>query len=181
MSKTLPLVQKESASNEVVEILSGVEKKFGFIPNLIKVFASSPATLKAYLTLGELLESSSFSPEEQQIILLTVSRENRCDYCLAAHSMISAKMVNMDEKKLQAIRAGQPVEDDKHRALINFTESIIHERGFVDENTVKKFTAAGYSDQHVLEVILGVAMKTLSNYTNHIAETPIDPQFADFS
>jgi len=181
MSKILPPIQKESANEEVREILSSVEAKFGFIPNLIKVFASSPATLKAYLTLGSLLESTLFTAEEQQIILLTVSRENRCEYCMAAHSMISTKMVQMDPEKLKAIRAGEPVKNDKHRALIDFTENVVNERGYVAESTVKKFIAAGYSDQHVLEVILGVTMKTLSNYTNHIAQTPIDPQFSDFS
>ncbi len=181
MSKTLPLIQKESANDEVKELLSSVESKFGFIPNLIKVFASSPATLKAYLTLGSLLEETLFTAEEQQIILLTVSRENRCDYCMAAHSMIAAKMVKMEPEKLNAIRQSEPVKDDKHRALIEFTETVVNERGYAAENPVKKFIAAGYSDQHVLEVILGVTMKTLSNYTNHIAETPIDSQFSDFS
>ncbi len=181
MSQILPLVQKESANDEVKELMFNVESQFGFIPNLIKVFATSPATLKAYLTLGSLLEETLFTAEEQQIILLTVSRDNRHDYCMAVHSMISAKIIQMDFEKLNAIRQGKPVDDEKHRALIEFTETVVNERGYADQNVVKKFIAAGYSDQHVLEVILGVTMKTLSNYINHIADTPIDSQFSNFS
>ena len=177
---TLPLVDKDSASNEVLDILANVEKKFGFIPNLMKVLASSPSAIKAYLTLAELLESTKFTPEEQQIMLLTVSRENKCEYCLAAHSMISAKMVGMDSDKLVSIRDDKPLADSKHQELVTFTSEIVKKRGFVGAEAVKQFKDAGYSDQHVLEVLLAVTMKTLSNYTNHLSQTPIDPQFAQF-
>ena len=176
----LPLVDKDSASNDILDILSTVEKKFGFIPNLMKVLASSPSTLKAYLALAELLENTSFTPEEQQIMLLTVSRENKCEYCLAVHSMIAAKMVGMDSDKLASIRDGKLLTNSKHQELMTFTLEIVRKRGFVEPESVRRFKDVGYSDQHVLEVLLAVTMKTLSNYTNHISQTPIDPQFAQF-
>jgi len=177
----LPLVEKNEASNEVVEILQVVEKKFGFIPNLIRVLATSPSALQAYLTLADLVEKSAFTLEEQQIILLTVSRENKCGYCIAAHSMIATKMADMSKEKLEAIKKGDVLNDEKHQELCRFTAEIVEKRGFVTPDSVNRFLAAGYTDRHVLDILTAVAMKTLSNYANHVAETPIDVQFSEFT
>ncbi|PIT99459.1 MAG: carboxymuconolactone decarboxylase [Bdellovibrionales bacterium CG10_big_fil_rev_8_21_14_0_10_45_34] len=169
----------DDVSGEVKEILSAVEKKFGFAPNLMKVFASSAQTLKAYLALGDLVAATSFSPEEQQLILLTVSRENECGYCLAAHTMIATNLANVDSEKVSALKAGKNLQPDRHDRLVEFTSQVVKKRGFVTEEDVSKFKAAGFGDQQILEVILAVSMKTLSNYANHIADTPIDPQFSN--
>lgn len=177
---TLPLIEKSSAKPEAVAILDQVEKKYGFVPNLMKVFAGSPLALQAYVSLGELVAKSSFSPEEQQAILLAVSVENGCDYCVAAHSMIAEKMAGMPKDRLDALRDKAIINDKKINELVQFTKEVVAERGFVGKETIKRFLGVGYNEQHVLEVLLCVAMKTLSNYTNHIAETPVDQPFLDY-
>ena len=177
---SLILTKKENAKPESADILSGVEKKFGFIPNLMSVFADSPPALQAYLQLSDLISKSSFNPVEQQAILLAVSYENKCDYCVAAHSMMAAKMAGMPEEKLNAIRTGSAIDDRKINELVQFTKEVVEKRGFVSKDSIRRFQEVGYTNQHILEVILGVAMKTLSNYTNHIAETPLDPAFNEF-
>ena len=176
----LKITKKEEAKPASMEILANVEKKYGFIPNLMAVFANSPATLSAYTMLSEQIGKSAFSPEEQQAILLAASYENNCKYCMAAHSMIAAKIAGMHVDRLDSIRKGEPLDDEKIDELVRFTKEMVASRGIVSEASIKKFIDVGYTSQHIVEVILGVAMKTLSNYTNHVANTPLDSAFSEF-
>ncbi len=151
---------------------------FGTIPNLFGVFAESPALLEGYLQLAEILErSSDFDATEKQIVLLTTSFENGCDYCMAAHSTIS-KAQGVDDQVVSALRSGSELADPRHEALRSFTRTVVRERGWVPPAAVEAFLAAGYGQRHMLEVVLGVGMKTLSNFTNHLAQTPLDAAFS---
>ena len=168
---------KETAPQKSAELLAGVEKKYGFIPNLMGVFAESPATLKGYLAIGKIFDESSFSPTEQQLVILTASRINECRYCVAAHSAV-AGMQNIPADVIEAIRSDQLIADGKLQALRVFTAKVIENRGWVSEGETAAFLAAGYTKAQILEVILGLSFKTLSNFVNHIAETPLDDAFA---
>ena len=168
---------KETAQAESAELLGSAEKAFGFIPNLLGVFAESPATLKAYLTIGKIFDESSFSPTERQLVILAASRYNECDYCIAAHSKV-ASMQNVPADVVEAIRNDRPIADSKLEALRSFTTAVVEQRGFVSDDDTTSFLAAGYTKAQILEVILGISFKTLSNYTNHIADTPLDAAFA---
>lgn len=176
---TFKLHTLASAPAGSLPILEAANKGLGFIPNLYAHLAESPATLEAYKQLGALLEKSAFSPEEQQSILLAVSVENRCTYCVAAHSFIARNMVKVPADTISALRSGGALPNAKLNALATFTRAVVRERGWVaDSQELKGFFAAGYTKQHALEVILGVAMKTLSNYANHLTDTPVDAAFA---
>ena len=179
----MPLLQPltlETADEEGRELLGQVQKKYGFVPNLLGNLAHAPKTAQAYLTLGELLGETSFDATEQQVVLLAVSRYNRCEYCVGAHSAISA-MQNLPADVIASIRDDQPIADEKLEALRAFTTKVVDQRGWLSEADSDAFLAAGYDQRQILEVILGVAMKTISNYTNHIAETELDAAFADFA
>ncbi len=154
--------------------------KWGFVPNLIGLMAESPATVKAYVALTEALSETSFTPVEQQVITLAVSSENECTYCMAAHSAI-ARMAGMSEPDLEALREGQPMADDRLEVLRRYVTSVIRTRGWPSAEHQAAFKTAGYTTQQTLEVLVGVAMKTLSNYVNHLADTPLDSQFAGFA
>lgn len=167
----------ETAADSAREILAGAQKHYGFVPNLLGTMAEAPALLKAYTTLSRIFEESSFDAAERQVVLLTVSYENGCDYCIAAHSVI-AEMQRVPGPVVAAIRDGQPIPDPKLQALRRFTAAVVGTRGQPSDAEVDAFVAAGYGRQQVLEVVLGVGIKTLSNYTNHIAETPLDTAFA---
>ncbi|OAI17551.1 carboxymuconolactone decarboxylase family protein [Methylomonas koyamae] len=158
-------------------LLEGSLKKYGFVPNLHGGLAEAPAALKAYIDLTALFDQISFSPTERQVILLAVSVENHCTYCVAAHSMIAKHMVKADPAIVEALRNGKPLSDAKMDALASFTRAVVKNRGAVCGQTLDKFITAGYSRVQVLEVLLGVAFKTLSNYTNHIIDTPLDTAF----
>ncbi len=175
-----PVHTAESAPAAAKEILAAVQTKFGFVPNLIGVLAESPAALKGYLALADAFAASSLSPVEQQVVLLTTSLENRCTYCVAAHSMLY-RHSGGDEASLRALREGEPLADPRLEALRRFTRRVVENRGWVDEETVQAFLNAGFTRAQVLEVILGITQKTLSNYTNHVAATPVDSAFANFA
>ena len=168
---------QETAPSAAVETLKSVEQGYGFLPNLLGVFAESPATLDAYLSLSQQFDRSSFSPTERQVVILAISRFNECHYCVAAHSTI-ADMQNVPAEVVDAIRNDEPIADSKLEALREFATAIVEKRGWVSEIDVDSFIAAGYTRANVLEVILAVGFKTLSNYVNHIADTPVDGAFA---
>lgn len=167
----------DSAPEDSKPLLKGLEEVFGFVPNLSAVLAESPPTLKAYMTLSGIFDESSFTPAERQVVILAINEYNECHYCVAAHSVI-ADMQGVPVEMVDAIREGSPIPDPRLEALRDFTRKIVDRRGWVDESDIEAFLAAGFDRHQVLEVILGVAMKTISNYANHVAETPLDDAFA---
>lgn len=166
----------ETAEAPAAEMLGNIEKAYGFVPNLYGIFAESPATMKAYMTIGKIFDESSFSVTERQLVILAASRYNECNYCMAAHSVV-AGMQKVPADVIEAIREDRPIRDGKLEALRTFTTAIVEKRGRVSERDVSTFLVAGYTKAQILEVILGVTFKTLSNYTNHIADTPLDVAF----
>ena len=168
---------KETAPTESAELLATAEKAYGFIPNLLGVMAESPAAIKAYLTIGKIFDESSFSATERQVVILTASRFNECHYCVAAHSVV-AGMQKVPADVIKAIRNDQAIDDDKLEALRVFTTSVVEKRGWLSDDDIVSFQAAGYNKAQILEVILGLSFKTLSNYINHLADTPLDDAFA---
>ncbi|MDO9269827.1 MAG: carboxymuconolactone decarboxylase family protein [Methylobacter sp.] len=158
-------------------LLDGAQQKFGFLPNLLGGLAESPAVLQAYLNLGVILDKTSLTPVEQQVVLLAASVENHCIYCVAVHSMLAKHKAKADAAIVDALREQQPLPDKKLDALATFTRAVVERRGKVTGIALDNFIAAGYSRSQVLEVVLGVTMKTLSNYANHIIHAPLDSQF----
>ncbi|MHB0969790.1 MAG: carboxymuconolactone decarboxylase family protein [Thermoanaerobaculia bacterium] len=177
MSKSFTIHTSESAPEQSRGQLQQVAKSFGMIPNLAGVLAEAPAALEAYFTLGRLVDETSFTPVERQVVLLSVSAENGCEYCVAAHSAI-AGMQKVPGDVVQAIRDGHAIADPKLEALRRLTTAVVAKRGRLDEDDLARFHAAGYGNRQLLEVIVGVGMKTISNYVNHVAETPLDAPFA---
>lgn len=167
----------ESAPEKSRPILQNVRKAFGFIPNLMATFANNPSVLEGYLALDAVFEKGSFTPVERQLILLTASVENKCDYCTAAHSAIAKGFLHVAPEAVSAIRNSAPIADKKTETLVNLTREIARERGFVKQETIEAFLSAGYRKDQVMEVLLGVALKTISNYLDHISPTPLDQAF----
>jgi len=162
----------ESAPEASKPWLEKAKQGMGFLPNLYTALAESPIALEAYLTLSDLMTKTSFTPQEQQIIMLAASVENECDYCVAAHSS-GARMFKVDKDVVEAIRNDEPFADAKLQALRAFVQATVRDRGRVDKE-LQDFFDAGYNKQQALEVVFGVAMKTLSNYANHLVDTPVD-------
>lgn len=167
----------ESAPEASKPELELAEKAYGFIPNLFRGFAANPATLKVYMAFNELLEAHGcLSPIERQVVYLTVSAENGCNYCVAAHS-VAAVMSTIPDSTLEELRGRRPLSDSRLEALRCFVVSVMTNHGWVSDEDLASFEGAGYEQCHVLEVITILAQKTMSNYFNHMAHTPLDEMF----
>ena len=160
-----------------VQYLRDAQRSMGFVPNLIGVLAESPAAVEGYLTLMSIFEKSSLTPVEQQVAILAISRSNECDYCMAAHSVV-ASMQKVPADVIQAIRNDKPIADEKLEVLRLFATTVIEKRGWLSDDDVAAFISAGYSQAQILEVLLAASLKTLSNYANHLIETPLDDAFS---
>ncbi len=157
-------------------ILKSVQSAYGFLPNLFGVFGESPAMAEAYATISAIFDKTDLTPTERQIVLMSNNRLNECTYCMAAHTTIS-QMQGVDADVIEALRTGNVISDTKLEALRVFAVRINETRGFVSDDEINAFLAAGYNKANILDVILGTSFKTLSNYTNHIADTPLDDAF----
>ena len=167
----------ETAPEASIPFLKGAKAAFGFEANLIGTMGGAPALVEGYLTLAGIFDKTNLSETERQIILMTNNRLNGCVYCMAAHTTIS-QMQKVPADVIEALRNGTAIADPKLEALRTFAAIINESRGWPTFTQVEEFLAAGYTRQSVLEVILGTSLKVMSNYTNHIAETPIDDAFA---
>jgi uncharacterized peroxidase-related enzyme len=173
-------VTLENAEEPAKSTLQQAKNNLGFVPNMYEFMAVNPSLLTSYTSsYNAFREESGFTPQEQEVVLLSVSYVNECDYCMAAHSFVADKMSNVPTEVTDAIRDGKEIPDAKLKALSEFTKKVVKERGFVSHEAIQEFLEAGYEKKHVFGVITGVGVKTLSNYMNHIAETPVDDVFSE--
>lgn len=175
---SLAKVSPEEAEPRAKEALEGARKAMGFVPNLYANMANVPSVLESYITgYRAFREDSGFTPAEQETVFLTVSRENSCGYCMAAHSLVGEKMSAVPAADLAALRNNRPLPSVKLQALSEFTRIMVDKRGKPTPSELRAFLAAGYSEPQVLSVILAIAVKTISNYVNHVFHTEIDSAF----
>ncbi|MDP1630015.1 MAG: carboxymuconolactone decarboxylase family protein [Caulobacter sp.] len=169
-----PLHSRATAPFEAKPILEQAGQAMGYIPALLAQMAEAPALLEGYAALSAIFRKTGFTAQEQQLVLLTVSVENDSHYCTPAHT-VRARDADLDADVIAAIREGRPITAPRFEALRRFTILMIRDRGFVADADLDAFTGAGFTRANALEIILAVGLKTLSNYVNHIAETPLDP------
>lgn len=158
-------------------LLEKAQKSFGMIPNLFRVMSTSPSMLQAYMATSEAFSGSSLTPVEQQVVLVSTSVVNGCTYCVAAHSVIS-DMSGVPAEVTAALREGTVIPDAKLEALRLFTQILVNKRGWAAKEETEKFLAAGFTSVSILDVLTGIGLKTMSNYMNHVTETPLDEAFS---
>lgn len=172
---------RTTAPRESREIMDKVEEKFGFVPNLIAHLADAPKAAEAYVTLDGLFSQTSLTAEEQEVVRLSVSVENGCHYCVPAHTA-GALQAGVSDEAVTAIRKGEePTDDDRLAALSRFVRSLVRKRGQVSENELQALLDAGFGRDQVIEILVGVAQKTLSNYANALFDTEVDEPLARFT
>ncbi len=176
---TLQSKTRDDAEPRAKAALEAVQKGLGFVPNMYANMANSPGVLETYGAGYQLFRAESgFTPAEQEVVFLTISHENGCEYCMAAHSMVGEKMSGVPASVLGALRAGLPLPDARLHALSVFTRVMVASRGKPGGRELQAFLAGGFSEKQVLEIILAIAVKTISNYSNHVFHTDVDPVFA---
>ena len=170
---------QSSAPDDSKPLLENSVKDFGMIPNLHAVMAEAPRLLEGYQHLHALFLDTSFTAEEQTVVWQSINVEHGCHYCVPAHTAI-AKQMKVDDTITDALRNETALPSDRLEALRDFTLSVVRQRGEVSDDAVQAFFNADFTRQQLLEVVLGVSQKVMSNYVNHLAVTPVDEPFKKF-
>ncbi|MCW8109555.1 carboxymuconolactone decarboxylase family protein [Alteromonas ponticola] len=176
---TFTIHTKDSAPEDSKPLLKKSEDEMGMIPNLHGIMAESPATLEAYQTLHRLAQETAFSKAELTVVWLSVSVEHGCGYCVPAHTAIAKKM-DVDDEIITALREEKKLPDEKLETLRQTTRSILLNRSNISDSERENFYKAGFTHQHLLEIVCVMCQKIMSNYINNLAKTPLDDPFKDF-
>ena len=174
-SKLAPfqLFDENNAPEPSKPYLTQAKAAFGLVPNVEGVMSQAPALLATYMTGWDKFYESSLDNQEMQIVYQTANFENNCEYCMPWHTIL-AEQSGLSEHDVEALREGASLQNTKQEALRVFTRDLVRTRGGIAPADLQAFFNAGYSEQQALEVILGLAVKLMSNYTNSIAQTELD-------
>lgn len=177
---TFTLHTAESAPSDSQPLFEKSLAAFGSIPNLHAVMAEAPTLLEGYQVLHDLFQNTSFNAEELTVVWQTINVEHECHYCVPAHTGI-ANMMKVDPALTEALRSSTAMPTEKLQALHDTTLAMVRNRGRLTSQELEAFFAVGYGNQQLLEIILGLAQKVMSNYVNHVADTPVDKAFERFT
>ena len=179
----LPIHNVETAPEQAKERVQAVLNTNGFIPNLIGVLANSPEALAFYQEVGKLNGNTSLTAGEREVIQIIAAKTNACGFCVAGHTKLATLKKLLSDNAIAAARATNPdaFDDKKLAALADFTLAVMANKGAVSDAQLKAFLDAGYTQQQSVEVVLGVALATLCNYTNNLAQTEINPELQAYA
>src|SRR6516225_2638463 len=165
-------VDPQVATGAAKTLLDAVQKKIGFVPNLMRTLAVSPATLDAYLSFGDRLSHGILSPKLREQLAVTVAYSNSCEYCLAAHTAIGG-LLGLTPSQLEAAYTADST-DPQIAAALHFAQELVRNQGHVSDEELAKVRQAGYSDAEIAEIVGHVALNVFTNYFNTIAQTDVD-------
>ncbi len=172
-------LEANAMSSTSQDILNSTKKALGFIPNMYLKMGNNPALLDSYTYAYQSFRThSGFNSVEQEVVFLSVAYENNCAYCMAAHSFVGDMMSKVPTEVTDAIRDHKEIPDTKLATLSKLTRSLTINRGHASQQEIDDFLAVGYQESHVLGIIAGIAVKTLSNYSNHLTHPEVDAAFA---
>ncbi|MDZ4863538.1 MAG: carboxymuconolactone decarboxylase family protein [Gemmatimonadota bacterium] len=175
---SLPMLTLASAPPEAHAILERAKHQIGMVPNMYGFMAQVPGLLETYLFGYERFrQESGLTPAEQEVVFLAISRENECDYCMAAHSFLADTQSGLATAVTDAIRDDRTIQDTQLAALAAFARTMVRTRGRPTPQDLEALLGEGYTDRHVFAIILAIGVKTFSNYSNHFAATPLDTFF----
>ena len=168
---TAPAVTAAPSASQ--PLLAAVQEKLGSVPNMFRAIASSPAALAGYLGLEGALAKDTLGARTRERIALAVAEVNQCGYCLAAHAYLGKNLAKLDDQEIARNRAGGS-SDAKADAAVRFAVQVVRARGQVTDADLAAVKAAGFEDGAVIEIVLQVALNTLTNYVNLVAGTDVD-------
>lgn len=167
---TVPTRDEVSANDQAIfDKLSGM---IGFVPNLYAYFAKNETALADYLALQN--RKTTLRPLEREIINLVVSEVNDCRYCLAAHTTLGKKLHGLAHDEILAIRRAEITSDPKLAALATFVKETVANRGNPSAEATNAFLEAGYTEANLIDVVIVIGDKIISNYLHGITQLPID-------
>jgi len=166
------VVTKENANAEQKALLDAIQSQLGMVPNFLKVFANSPAALRAFLGLHGIAGEGSLDAQTRERIALALAQQNSCQYCVSAHTAIGRK-AGLNAAEIEANRAGTS-EDAKAAAAVKFAKALAEHSGEVTTAEIVAVRNAGYSDAEIVEIITHVGMNVLTNILGKASRVEID-------
>jgi len=170
-------VQLNQVDGSVKDAFEGIRKAYGAVPNVFQSIAQSPDAFFGYLAAHDRLSKGRLSKAEREIIALVVAQHNECEYCLSAHTL-SAKAVGIPYSESISIRQGT-ASDEGQQALVTFVRAVVQNSGRLANSEITEFKSHGFTDSHIVEVILGIALSYFTNFFNNLNETTLDFPKAD--
>lgn len=168
----LTVIEREQANIEQQNLFDAIESQLGMIPNFLKVFANSPAALKAFLGLHGIAGEGSLDAPTRERIALAIAQQNACQYCVSAHTAIG-KQTGLNGAEIEANRAGSS-HDAKAAVAVKFAQTLAEHNGDVTAEEIEAVRKAGYSDADIVEIITHVGMNVLTNILGKASQVEID-------
>jgi uncharacterized peroxidase-related enzyme len=162
---------RDEVSPENQTIFDNLKKMLTFVPNLYATFAHSATALGTYLALQN--AKSSLNAKQREVINLVVSQVNGCEYCLAAHTAVG-KMAGFTEAQIVEIRGGRATFDPKLDALARFVREVTLTRGHAAPGVTEAFLEGGWTQGNLVDVIMAIGDKIISNYLHGVTGVPVD-------
>jgi AhpD family alkylhydroperoxidase len=175
-----PIYSLDSAPAGSKPALKGLAEVFGMVPNIAGAMAGSPRLINGLVGVFQQAHGGNFTEAQVQTLLLTNAVTNGCTWAVAFHSCLALKE-GLSEADVQAIRARRLPQDGKHAALSHLARTLIDKRGRLDDQDVAAFTAAGFEQSLVLDVILVVAASTMTNYAGSTTNPPLEEMFQAYA
>ncbi len=166
---TVPTRGEVSENNQA--IFDNLQKGLGFVPNLYAYYAKNETALGDYLALQN--RKSTLKAKEREVINLVTSQINGCRYCQSAHTVLG-KMNGFTDEQIIELRKGSASFDPKLDALVKFTSAVVENRGNASEESKESFFKAGYTEANLIDVVIIVGDKIISNYIHNLTGFPID-------
>ncbi len=164
-----PTRDQVSPANQA--LFDQLKKGLGMVPKLYATLALSEHALGNYLALQN--AKSSITGKAREVVNLVVSQVNSCPYCLAAHTVIGG-LVGFKPEQIIEIRRGDASWDPKLDALAKLVKNIASERGHADPARVQAFFDAGWTPENLVDVIVVIGDKTVTNYLHATTQVPVD-------
>jgi AhpD family alkylhydroperoxidase len=172
-----PIHTIDSAPDGAKQALHGLQQALGLVPNLAATMANSPPLVNSFVAAFGQFGGAGLTGGERQVLLLSNAVANSCSWAVAFHSTLALKEgVGPDD--VDAIRQRRPPSDPRLAALSTVTRQLIEQRGHLDDSDLEAFMAAGFDEVRLLDVITGVAISTMANYTGNVAQPPLEQPFA---
>ena len=168
----LTAVNLENPTGKTAELFHSIQTKLGFVPNMMRTMANSPSLLESYLNFSSTLGKGSIGSRLSEQIALVIATENRCDYCLAAHTAIG-KMVGLTDELIDATRNGNSI-NERTDAALAFARSVVKARGRISDADLNAIKEADFNEGEIVEIVGHVALNVFTNYINNAARTEID-------
>lgn len=171
IERTFSVPTRSEVSEKNQAIFDSLQKGLGFVPNLYAYFGKNETALGDYLTLQN--RKSTLRAKEREIINLVTSQINECRYCLAAHTAIG-KMNGFSDEQIIEIRKGGASFDPKLDVLAKFTAAVVENRGKIKSEVLESFFEAGYNEANLIDVMIVIGDKIMSNYLHGIIQIEVD-------